>query len=74
MADLRTQLALVLGIGLGLVLIVYPDLLLRVHTVGRLPQDRGSQYGEDATLSGPWRTLVQLGGVGLVLVAVAPWL
>jgi hypothetical protein len=74
MADLRTQLALVLGVGLGLVLIAHPSLVVRVHTVGRLPQDRGGQYGEDDSLSPAWRHVVRAGGVALIAVALWLWL
>ncbi len=73
MADLRTTLALVLGVGLGLVLIAYPDAVVRVHTAGRVPHDRGGEYGEDSNLSDWWRRGVQaLGGV-MVVGAVVLW-
>ncbi|MFB6112630.1 MAG: hypothetical protein ABEJ58_00850 [Halodesulfurarchaeum sp.] len=73
MADFRTQAALVLGVGLGLVLIAFPEAVLRVHMVGRFPHDRGGEYGRDATPSGliTWG-IRAIGGV-LVIVAIAIW-
>jgi hypothetical protein len=62
MADLRTVLAAVLGIGLGLVLIAFPAAVIRVQTVGRLPHDRGSEYGQGS--EPPERWLVVVRGVG----------
>ncbi|AUV83482.1 hypothetical protein C2R22_19055 [Salinigranum rubrum] len=64
--DLRTLLAAVLGVGLGLVLVAAPESVIRVHTAGRLPSDRGGEYGDDAGVSLPTRRLVQaLGGTML---------
>jgi hypothetical protein len=74
MADLRTQLALVLGVGLGLVLIAFPDLVIRAHTVGRVPHDRTGQYGEDSDRSDWVRHAVRAVGAGLVVAAVVIWL
>ena len=63
-ADLRTLLAAVLGVGLGLLLLGYPEAVVRVQTAGRLPQDRSGEYGSDAAVPQRWRRLVQ--GLGLV--------
>jgi hypothetical protein len=60
--DFRTLLAAVLGVGLGLVLLVYPAAVIRAQTVGRLPHDRGGEYGADGAPE-RWRRLVQLVGL-----------
>ena len=64
--DFRTGLAAVLGVGLGLVLIAYPDAVVRVQTAGRLPHDRGGEYGQDGDLPRRWRLLVRALGLGAV--------
>ena len=64
--DLRTGLAAVLGVGLGLVLLAYPDAVVRAQTAGRLPHDRGGEYGQDADLPRRWRLLVRALGLGAV--------
>jgi hypothetical protein len=64
--DARTLLSAVLGVGLGLLLVAYPDAVVRAQTAGRLPDDRHGEYGEEA-VSTQWRRLVQ--AVGLVVVA-----
>jgi hypothetical protein len=63
--DVRTLLAAVLGVGLGLVLVAYPDAVVRAQTVGRLPDDRGGEYGVEAAPT-RWRRLVRLAGVLVV--------
>lgn len=74
MVDFRTALAVVLGAGLGLVLIAFPELVIRVHTVGRVPNDRGGQYGDEAAAPDSWRRVVQAIGVVLVLIAGYIWI
>lgn len=66
MADLRTVLAAVLGIGLGLLLVAFPAAIIRVQTVGRLPDDRGGEYGQ--AVEPPRRWLLVVRGVGIVLI------
>ena len=73
MPDLRTTLALVLGVGLGLVLLAFPEVVVRAHTVGRVPHDRSGEYGEDSSLPSLWRRAVQGIGIVLVLVAIYIW-
>lgn len=68
--DLRTLLAAGLGIALGALLVAYPEILIRAHAVGRLPHDRGGEYGAEADAPDRWRHLVRLVGVATVLVAV----
>jgi hypothetical protein len=63
--DLRTLLAAVLGVGLGLFFLASPEAVVRIHTAGRRPPGRGGEYGEDA-VAGRWRRLVQAVGVALV--------
>lgn len=74
MPDLRTQLALVLGIGLGLVLIAFPGGFRRMYTLGRMPHERTGEYGTDAELSTRWRRGIQALGLLLIGIAVALWL
>ena len=66
--DARTVLAAVLGVGLGFVLIAYPEAVVRAQTAGRLPRDRGGEYGEDAGVSSRTRWIVQALGVLSVLL------
>jgi ABC-type hemin transport system ATPase subunit len=65
---LRQALAAVLAVVLGAVLVAYPDALVRVHTLGRLPHDRGGSYGEDATVATHWQWLIR--AVGVVCVGL----
>ncbi|MFB6156116.1 MAG: hypothetical protein ABEJ22_09490 [Haloferacaceae archaeon] len=62
--DLRTALAAVLGVGFGLALLAYPEAVVSAQTAGRLPRDRGGEYGAGTEPSGRVRRLVQ--AVGLV--------
>jgi len=68
--DYRTLLAAVLGVGLGAVLIAAPEAIVRVHTVGRVPDGRGGEYGSDSETSGGIRRLVRVVGAGLVLAGL----
>ena len=67
MADYRTALAAVLGVGLGVVLLAYPSAVVRAHRVGRVPHDRGSPYGGAGEVPVRWRLVVRVAGAGLVL-------
>lgn len=64
----RMLLAGVLGIGLGLVFVAFPALIIRVHTAGRVPTDKGSDYGEGYQPPGSWLWVVR--AVGLVMVVI----
>jgi hypothetical protein len=64
---LREALAAVLGIGLGLLFVAQPGAIVRIHTAGRRPQDRGGEYGSDRDIPERWRRLVQAVGVGCIL-------
>ena len=66
--DLRTLLAAVLGIGLGLLLVAAPESVIRVQMAGRLPSERGGEYGADGGVSERTRRLVQ--GLGVALVTL----
>lgn len=71
MADLRTVLAAVLGVGLGVVLIAAPGLVVRMHTMGRVPRDRGGKYGADASVPDRWLWVVRAVGALVLLVGLA---
>lgn len=71
MVDGRAVAASVLGVAIGVVLVVYPEAAVRAHTAGRLPHDRGGEYGADATVPVRWRRLVRLVGVASILVGLA---
>ena len=68
--DVRTLLAAGLGVALGLLLVAYPDAVVSAQTAGRLPRDRGGEYGTDAAASGRVRTLVRGLGVVVTLLGV----
>ncbi|WP_436923808.1 hypothetical protein [Halosimplex amylolyticum] len=68
--DYRTLLAAVLGIGLGVVLVATPESLVRAHTTGRVPGERGGRYGTDSALDDRTRRLVQALGVALILAGL----
>jgi len=63
--DLRTLLAAVLGVGLGLFFLAAPEAVVRIHTAGRRPPGRGGEYGEESA-ENRWRRLVQVAGVAFV--------
>jgi hypothetical protein len=78
MVDVRTLAAAVLGVALGVVCLIAPGTIVRIHTAGRLPQDRYGRYGEDGGSGGDgdeadgglptrWIRLVQAVGVVLVI-------
>lgn len=68
MVDLRAAAASFLGVAIGIFLVAYPEVVVRAHTAGRLPNDRGGEYGTDGTVPARWRRLVRLAGVGSILV------
>jgi len=68
MADVRTLLAVALGALLGVLCLVAPEAIVRAQTAGRRPDGRGGEYGADAVAT-RWRRLVQVVGVGCLLVA-----
>jgi hypothetical protein len=81
MVDVRTLAAAVLGVALGLLFLVAPGTVIRVHTAGRVPGNRHGRYGEDGVsterdadaesggsgLPTRWRRLVQAAGAVLLL-------
>lgn len=67
MVDVRTVAAAVLGLGLGALCVVYPEAVIRVQTVGRMPHDRTGDYGEDASAPDRWRWIVRLVGAVALL-------
>jgi len=69
MTDIRTLLAAVLGVILGLLCLLAPEAVVRAQTVGRRPDGRGGEYGTDAD-SDRWRRLVQVLGGGCLLLGL----
>ncbi len=65
--DLRTLLAAVLGILLGVFMIGFPGAIVRGYLVGRVPTDRYGAYGDDDGLPRRWRQLVR--GAGVLVLA-----
>jgi len=65
--DLRTLLAAVLGALLGLLCLLAPEAVVRVHLAGRTRPDRHGEYGDDSV--GSDRLLLLVRGVGVVLLA-----
>ncbi|UWG46855.1 putative membrane protein [Halanaeroarchaeum sp. HSR-CO] len=70
MAEFRTLLAAVLGVGLGALFVVYPEAIVRIQTAGKLPHDRGSDYGTDSRSSNRVRWAIRLLGVGALIAGV----
>jgi hypothetical protein len=68
MVDVRTLLAAVLGVGLGVVLIAAPEFVVQVHTAGRRPHEGRGEYGGESDVPDRWRRLVQVVGVALVVL------
>lgn len=70
MADVRTLLAIALGVILGTVALAFPRTLIRIQTAGTRP-DRQGGYGQGGTVSDLAVLVVRvLGGIALVVVAV----
>ena len=67
--DFRTLLAAVLGVGLGVFFVAYPEAVVRAHTAGRRPTGRGGEYGEESSPD-RWRRLVQLVGVAAIALGL----
>jgi hypothetical protein len=67
--DLRTLLAAVLGVGLGVFFVAYPEVVVRVHTAGRRPTGRSGEYGE-GSVSERWRRVVQVVGVAVIALGL----
>jgi len=69
MTDVRTLLAAVLGVLLGLLCLLAPGAVVRTQTVGRRPDGRGGEYGSDA-VPARWRRLVRALGGGCLLLGL----
>lgn len=65
MAGIRELLAAVLGVGLGIIFLVAPGFIIKIHTLGRGPQDRHGDFGSHAVDS-KWQWVVRAFGLGLV--------
>ncbi len=70
MVDLRTLVAAVLGIGLGALLVAYPEAVIRAQTAGRVPHDQRGEYGSASPVPDRWRRLVRLLGVAVLVIGV----
>ncbi|WP_247009403.1 hypothetical protein [Halorientalis litorea] len=68
MVGTRELLAVVLGVGVGLFFVAFPDAVVRIQTAGRVPSDRGGEYGEDGDTPQTYRVLVR--GVGALTILV----
>lgn len=68
--DLRTLIAGVLGVGLGLLFVAYPEVVVRAHAAGRRPTGRGGEYGDESPAPDRWRRLVQVVGVAAIGLGV----
>jgi hypothetical protein len=68
--DYRTLLAAILGVGLGAVLIAAPEAVVRTHTTGRVPGERGGEYGSDDEPTDGIRRVVRAVGAALVLAGL----
>lgn len=64
----REVLAAALGVGLGLVLVAYPQLVLRAHAAGRLPDE--GEYGQQGTPLSRYLPIVRVAGVGCVVAGL----
>jgi len=69
MTEVRTLLAAVLGVFLGVLCLLAPGAVVRAQTVGRRPDGRGGEYGSDAVPT-RWRRLVQALGGGCLLLGL----
>ena len=70
MPGVRELLAIVLGVLMGVVAIVYPGVLLSIQTAGTRP-DRRNDYGQGGATTNRAKRFVQLLGVlALVVSAV----
>ena len=70
MTDFRSLLAVILGVGLGIVFIAYPEAIVRIQTVGRVPHDMGGEYGTESSTPTRWLRLVQALGVLALLIGL----
>lgn len=68
MASTRELLAIGLGVLVGLAALLFPGVLLRVHTAGTRP-DRQNGYGQGGVTSDRAVLLVRLLGAAVLVVA-----
>jgi len=68
--DYRTLLAAVLGVGLGAVMVAFPEAVVKVHTAGRRPHDRHGEYGTNESGHERYHRLVRGLGVVVALAGV----
>jgi hypothetical protein len=68
--DLRTLLAAGLGVLLGLLCLLAPEAIVRVHLAGRTRPDRHGEYGDDSVGSARLLWLVRAVGAVVLLGGV----
>ena len=67
MAGTRELLAAVLGVGLGIVFVAAPQFIVKIHTLGRGPQDRHGEFGSHE-VDAKWLWVVRAVGALFILV------
>jgi hypothetical protein len=65
MNHLRPLITGVLGIGLGMICLLSPETIYRIHTAGRLPHDRHGDYGSGGASNTNWLWVIR--GFGIVI-------
>lgn len=70
MLDLRESLAVALGVGIGLLLLVAPGAAIKLSVAGGTQPHRG-EYGSDGTPPERWLWIARGLGVVCLLVAAA---
>lgn len=66
MYGLREALAAILGVGVGLFFIAYPEVVIRVQTAGTRPDRQPGPTGEAPSSGGMWTWLIR--GMGILFV------
>ncbi|NHN48637.1 hypothetical protein G9464_13675 [Halostella sp. JP-L12] len=69
MYGVREILAIVLSVGLGLILIGFPEAFLRMQMVGRGPRDPG-EYGRDYEPPATYTRVIRAFGAAAVVVGL----
>lgn len=69
MAGIRELLAVVLGVGLGLVLLFVPRVAIQLSVAGGPSSHRRGEYGTDGEVGETWTWVVRALGVACLAVA-----